>query len=477
MTADAASSGVRPESIRALLGRAPGRILFVGPRAGESARAWSGSGVEVRALSGADELPSAPGPWDAVVLDGALERERWDRWLVQRVHRSLAPGGVLVVSAAHLFDLWSFEGAMYLASRVVRQLRRRLAPRGAIPAADRATFSGRRYALRPLADMVAGVGFEVLSHDVAGHGLPAPLARALGTFGRRTARRVTLTARRLPSLWGDDRPFPERETLFAAFRASHAAPFAARDAWRRRTGGAATPVALDPADWARRGVIVFSPHPDDEVIGCGGTLLDLAAAGGAVTIVQVSDGSDSAAFIAEPENVRRQVRLDEAQAVAEQLGARELVCLRADNRALRATPELRARFRELLERTRAGVVFAPSFTDIHPDHQTVLRLLADAMRELSGPAPDVALYEVWSLVAPTHVHDVGARIGRIEALLLAYETALKIDDYVHLVAERLLYNSYEHRGRAGYVEGFEVFPASRFLELAAEHFGAARAEP
>jgi LmbE family N-acetylglucosaminyl deacetylase len=474
MTAPAPGSieaAVSEAGIRRTLGRPVARVLFVGPRAEARGVAWLGSGAETRTLASAAGLESAAGPWDVVVLDGALEAERWDRWLVQRVHRIMAPGGVLVVSADNMLNVWSATGLSYLASRVVRQLRRRVSPRGAIPAADRAAFRGRRYAVQPLLAMVRGVGFEVQSWAMEGHGLPPPLAALLGPLGPRTARAITLVARRLPSVWGEGRPFPERGAMLAAFRASHAAPIEARDAWHRRLGSTAGCRDLDVSAWATRGAVVFSPHPDDEVIGCGGTLLDLVAHGGEVTIVQVTDGSDSAAFIDEPDCVRRQVRLDEAKRVADRIGARELLCLRADNRALHATPELRRSFREVLDRTRAGVAFAPSFTDIHPDHQTVLRLLAAAMREMSQPKPDVALYEVWSLVAPSHVHEVSASIGRIEDLLLAYETALKIDDYVHLVAERLLFNSYEHRGRAGYLEGFEVLPAARFLELASAHFG------
>jgi LmbE family N-acetylglucosaminyl deacetylase len=475
MMVDPTPPASRPDSIRHALGRTPGRVLLVGPHAATQASAWAGSGTEVHVLAGAAGLSGASGRWDAVVLDGALEQERWDRWLLQRVHRVLAPRGVLVVSAANLFDVWSFSGLGYLVSRVGRRLRRRRTPRGPIPTADRSAFTGRRYAPGSLIAMVRGVGFDVLSHDMTGHEPGGPLAGMLRAAGRRTRPRISLTARRLPSVWGEDRPFPSREAARAMMRAGRAAFIATRDDGQRHGGMEARPADVDIAAWARRGAVVFSPHPDDEVIGCGGTLLDLIANDGAVTIVQVTDGSDSAAFIDEPETLRRQVRLDEAKGVAEVLGARALVCLRADNRALRATPDLRTRFRDVLERTGPGLVFAPSFTDIHPDHQTVLRLLAEAMRELAGPLPEVALYEVWSLVAPSHVHDVGARIERIEDLLLRYETALKIDDYVHQVAERLLYNSYEYRGCAGYLEGFQVLPAGRFLELADGHFRAARA--
>jgi len=458
------------EQVRTILGRAPARVLVLGADGMAIVRRWNEAGASVTFLASPDELGGEGANWDVAYLAGALERERWDRWLLQRVHRRLEPGGLLVVLTLNLLDLGSLAGLTHLASRAAHQLGRRMGARTALPTADRSTFRGRRYRLSRLAGMVEGIGFEVVTRTTDGH-LPPALAAALGPVGRQAGRWIRLLARRLPSLWGGDRPFPPPETAHVGYRERHADAVAARDVWRA-TARLAPPRPVDIEDWARLAPVVLAPHPDDEIIGCGGTLLDLAARGGAVTIVQVTDGSDSAAFLDEPEATRTQVRLDEARAVADRLNAREIVCLRADNRALRPTAELRGRIRETIVRARAALVFAPSFTDIHPDHQTVLRLLAESLGEMPGPLPEVALYEVWSLVAPTHVRDVGPRMLEIEELLLLYETALKVDDYVHLVAERLIFNSFEYRGVAGYVEGFQVLPGARFLELASGHFGA-----
>jgi LmbE family N-acetylglucosaminyl deacetylase len=470
MSRDTALDRDDREEVRTSLGRSPARVLVLGADGAAIARRWKEAGASVTCLATSDELARERAMWDVAYLTGALERERWDRWLLQRVHGRLEPGGLLVVLTLNLLDLGSLAGLTHLASRAAHQLGRRIGPKTALPSADRSAFRGRRYRLSQLASMVEGVGFEVVTRAVDGH-LPPALAAALGPVGRQAGRRIRLLARRLPSLWGGDRPFPPPGIAHAGYRERHAGAVAARDAWRA-TVGLSPPRAVDVEDWARRASVVLSPHPDDEIIGCGGTLLDLTARGAAVTIVQVTDGSDSAAFLDEPEAFRTQVRLDEAKAVAGRLNARELMCLRADNRALRPTAELRGRIRETIERTRASLVFAPSFTDIHPDHQTVLRLLAGSLGEMTGPLPEVALYEVWSLVAPTHVHDVGPRMPEIQELLLLYETALKVDDYVHLVAERLVFNSYEHRGAPGYVEGFQVLTGARFLELASGHFGA-----
>lgn len=467
---EALPSAMHPDAVASLLGRVPDRVLVLGSSSEGTARAWKQAAAQVAFRESLDTLDQGPGSWDVMILDGVLEGERWDRWCLQRAHRALKDSGLLIVRTRHLLDLGSISGIAYVASRALREMRRRLVPRSGIPQADRSAFRGRRYLPRVLAGMAESVAFEVVSVTVEGHGWPTALVRIAGSLGRRTGQSVILVARRRPSLWGADRPYPESKGALAWLRQRNAAAIAARDARVAGVGQAVAPRELDVEDWARRGVLVFSPHPDDEVIGCGGTLLDVVSRGGTVTIVQVTDGSDSAAFTNESESVRRQVRLDEAARVAQLIGARELISLRADNRALRPTRELRERFRETLERVRPGVVLVPSFNDIHPDHQTVLRLASDALRETTERPELVGLYEVWGLVAPTHMHDVASRIGQIEELLLTYVTALKVDDYVHLVAERLLYNALEYRCRSGYLETFEVMPTSHFLELSAKHF-------
>ncbi len=42
-----------------------------------------------------------------------------------------------------------------------------------------------------------------------------------------------------------------------------------------------------------RSALVFSPHPDDECLGCGGTIIRKKQAGSTVKIVHLTDGSRS----------------------------------------------------------------------------------------------------------------------------------------------------------------------------------------
>ena len=45
--------------------------------------------------------------------------------------------------------------------------------------------------------------------------------------------------------------------------------------------------------WAGERICVVSPHPDDDVLGCGGTLALASANGAALCILYVTDGAAS----------------------------------------------------------------------------------------------------------------------------------------------------------------------------------------
>jgi LmbE family N-acetylglucosaminyl deacetylase len=68
-----------------------------------------------------------------------------------------------------------------------------------------------------------------------------------------------------------------------------------------------------------RSAIVFSPHPDDETLGCGGTIIRKKKAGADVKIVFMTDGSRSHKGLIS-ENELKSIRTSEALAAAQMLG-------------------------------------------------------------------------------------------------------------------------------------------------------------
>ena len=74
-----------------------------------------------------------------------------------------------------------------------------------------------------------------------------------------------------------------------------------------------------PKDNLRKSAVVFSPHFDDETLGCGGTIIKKKRVGADIKIVFMTDGSKSHRNLI-AENKLKEIRKSEALAVIQLLG-------------------------------------------------------------------------------------------------------------------------------------------------------------
>jgi LmbE family N-acetylglucosaminyl deacetylase len=72
----------------------------------------------------------------------------------------------------------------------------------------------------------------------------------------------------------------------------------------------------------RRSAIVFAPHPDDEVLGCGGTIIKKKRLGAEVKIVILTDGARSHPGLIS-ESLLKSIRAREALAASATMGVEE----------------------------------------------------------------------------------------------------------------------------------------------------------
>ena len=144
--------------------------------------------------------------------------------------------------------------------------------------------------------------------------------------------------------------------------------------------------------------IVFAPHPDDEVLGCGGTIALKAMAGADVQVVIMTDGRTShARFIDAPSLVH--MRQLEAIEAGRQLGlepsaytflAIEDQCL---NQHSQEAVEL---VLEVLRRFKPQQVFVPHRHDRLADHVATFKIVASALgRQKDARRVTVLEYPVW----------------------------------------------------------------------------------
>lgn len=127
-------------------------------------------------------------------------------------------------------------------------------------------------------------------------------------------------------------------------------------------------------------VLVIAPHPDDEVLGAGGTMRRLAQEGHAVTAAIMTRGWEPLFPESQVETVRA-----EARDASAHLGVTpRFVDLPVTRLALMPEHELNAALDQLVADERPEWVFLPHPGDRHEDHRQLYDAAMVALRPVGG---------------------------------------------------------------------------------------------
>jgi len=236
--------------------------------------------------------------------------------------------------------------------------------------------------------------------------------------------------------------------------------------------GARAPLPETPRALERGPVIVFAPHADDDIIGCGGSAAIHAAQGDPIKVVVAYDGTAG-----DPEHRYspadlRALRQREARAGGKHLGLSDYEFWDYPE-GHEPPPELERagaeRVAALIRALRPRTIYAPWIGEHHLDHHVlarVVRLGVELARErgpasvgtasatssasTTGSSRDAAGqtctawgYEVWTPLVPTRIVDITSwRDAKVRALE-EHKSQLEYTDHVHkalgMQAQRSLY--------------------------------------
>lgn len=209
-------------------------------------------------------------------------------------------------------------------------------------------------------------------------------------------------------------------------------------------------------------IVVLSPHPDDDVIGAGGTLSKHHAQGCHITSVVLTDGEAG-----HPENSTRETgicRRGEAGRAADLIGIDEVVFLGEPDGALASRDPGVSHLRDCLIRTAPDVVYLPMFLDNHPDHRAATALLARAMLGTDLEFTCCA-YETWTPLIPNILVDITEHMPIKINAIAAHESQLAHIDYVALVQGLNRYRTAQFSRKIEFAEAFFMSSSSQYLSL------------
>ncbi len=179
--------------------------------------------------------------------------------------------------------------------------------------------------------------------------------------------------------------------------------------------------------------LVIAPHPDDEVLGCGGALLRRKAEGAKLCWLIVTDIHEDKGWPAK----RVQERQAEIAKISNEIGFDRVVNLKLPPTELDALPmaQVVSEFSKVFKEFAPTEVFVPHRGDVHTDHRVVFDAAAACSKWFRYPTVKrVLAYETLSetdfglirteTFSPNYFIDVTEYLERKLELLSVYKSEL-----------------------------------------------------
>ena len=226
-------------------------------------------------------------------------------------------------------------------------------------------------------------------------------------------------------------------------------------------------VPYEASTFAASRVVVFAPHPDDEVLGCGGALADLLDRGARLDVVLVTDGAAGARDAEERARIAA-ARMEESRRALDALGGGTLHAGGFPDRGLGdRLGEVEALLARWLVEAAPDLVFAPSPVETHPDHRAVAAALFRVAARPAGDAAaralegaNVAFFELSQPFRPNFLFDATRVFERKERAMDVFASQAAVRDYAGFVRGLSAYRRMTLSADVGSVEAYSVAAGS-----------------
>ncbi|MCK4717500.1 MAG: PIG-L family deacetylase [Thermoplasmata archaeon] len=207
-------------------------------------------------------------------------------------------------------------------------------------------------------------------------------------------------------------------------------------------------------------ILIIAPHPDDEVLGCGGTMALHAKRNDDVYLCIVTKREGQ-----EWPREKVEGREEHINAASKTLGVKETFCLGFPDGRLDTVPqrEFNDALLDVVNKTRPDIMYIPNRNDVHDDHRRTYQAALVASRPGGGhEIKKILSYESgWVFpntpFAPTVFTDIKDTLDTKLAAMQEYKT--EAAEYPHLRSPEAIRAMAMRRGSyAGleYAEAFEL---------------------
>lgn len=209
-------------------------------------------------------------------------------------------------------------------------------------------------------------------------------------------------------------------------------------------------------------VLVLSPHPDDDVLGCGGLLASLSETGAKIKVIYFTDGARGTRSGKRNENLVAE-REEEAREAGKVLGVGEEKFLRLSDSKLTADLSLAAQIRREIEFDKPDLLLAPSPEELHPDHHAIAEALNLALKNFDGQV-NIWLYEVWGIGRINRLFVIDDFVDKKREALKCHRSQMKVKHYDEAILALDKYRGLS-MGAGEYAEAYYATGPRNFRKL------------
>lgn len=221
-----------------------------------------------------------------------------------------------------------------------------------------------------------------------------------------------------------------------------------------------SPLVLPPP--GEKKILVVAPHPDDEAIGPGGTLIAATIRGASVTVLYVTDGTEN----------DRSDRVRESDRVCQSKDWNHERCGALAGQIFDVETHAE-HLAEIIKRTGAQILMLPFVLDDNDDHRRVNQfLLHSAFENLNSP-PEVWAYQVYSAVSPNVIVDITGHARSKANLIEFYQSQFRSRNWSNFSLGLNAWMSRFLPGSGGaerWAEAYLVLPFSDYRAMVKKYF-------
>ncbi|MEM1179737.1 MAG: PIG-L family deacetylase [Acidobacteriota bacterium] len=216
-----------------------------------------------------------------------------------------------------------------------------------------------------------------------------------------------------------------------------------------------------------RSALVLAPHFDDEVLGCGGLVLELTGAGASVHVLFISDGGEDSRPTADSgdRDAYVETRRREAAAAVEALGATSGELGFRDGALGQQLDEISEAISEALTERSPELLLVPAPTERSADHRATFAAVHRCLTAPGASAPEdlkILLYEVNHPLYPDVLVAVETHLPALEAAMGHYRSQLERHDYWPAALGRRRFRAHTLPSGTGAVEAYRSLSVDDF---------------